>query len=235
VSKRLGGSGIDSVNLFPKSSLIDKTSWASDEEKAYKMASEMQKWKKIKFYVRFEYPDDDSLRPSHVEYQYELPNGTVLHAKVNNDILQEESVPPPAPVQEKEAEEEEESEYEYEYEEEEEEEPKEPEPIKKPEEVKSPENGPKPEMTKEPKKPAISETIIKPSAPVPPTPSIEEAKLPKGIKQKHVILSLSLLKFLLVPEPKPSLLSSIPKDISPPVDNVAAKSSESPCMKLLID
>jgi hypothetical protein len=115
VSKRLGGSGIDSVNLFPKSPSLDKSSWAEDEEKAYNEASEMKKWKKIKFYVRLEYPDADSLRPSSIEYQYELPSGTVLHSKVKNE-------PASAPSEETKEAEEDEDEYEYEYEEEEEEE-----------------------------------------------------------------------------------------------------------------
>lgn len=169
VSKRLGGSGKDAINLFPKSSSLDKTSWAADEEKAYKEASEMKKWKKLKFFAKFEYPEDDSLRPSEIEYQYELPSGTKLHGKVLNEA---ESASPPNPTPQEtkgkaEEEEEEESEYEYEYEEEEEEETQ----VPAPQESNQKELSPKKDDLPPPPVATPSSNSNVPTSIPPPTPA----------------------------------------------------------------
>ncbi|ODM96176.1 hypothetical protein Ocin01_10507 [Orchesella cincta] len=107
LSSRLGGSGTDKTNLFPKSPLLDKTLWKEHEQAAVEEASDMRKWKKIKFAIKLEYPSDDSTRPSALEYQYDLPSGTVLYGKVKNEAAAGEVEP-----EEEEYEEEEEEEYE---------------------------------------------------------------------------------------------------------------------------
>lgn len=168
ISKRLGGSGIDAINLFPKSPALDNTSWTKDEEKAFKEAAEMKKWKKMKVFVKFEYPEEDSLRPSGIEYQYDLPSGNKLYGKVPNvpdgpaTSTPEEKVVPEA--QGDEEEEEEGSEFEYEYEEEEETPPETLPPP--PPQVKKEET---PVVVDEPPKPEVPSRPVEPQ-PVPKSP-----------------------------------------------------------------
>ncbi|CAL8126410.1 unnamed protein product [Orchesella dallaii] len=164
LSSRLGGSGTDKTNLFPKSPLLDKTLWKEHEGAAVEEASDMRKWKKIKFVVRLEYPSDDSTRPSALEYQYDLPSGTILYGKVNNEPSASEAEP-----EEEEYEEEEEEEYE-----EEEEEPATVEEAPKVETVTAEEPSAPVEPETPKVEPPAEKITVEPVSPSPPPPVVVE-------------------------------------------------------------
>lgn len=166
LSKRLGGSGKDNTNLFPKSPLLDKTTWKEHEEAAVEEASEMKKWKKLKFAVRLDYPSDDSTRPSELEYQYDLPSGTILYGKVKNNPAPTNAAAAAATSENEEEEEEEEVEEEVEAEEDEEEEEEEVEEEAKEEPVAE-KNISKPAESTPPPPPPPAGSEPKPEVPVP--------------------------------------------------------------------